>query len=139
MVGRVVTSSSSMMRGLVRATYALSGPHLPGRCADAGAAWIATARAYGAGRRRTRRPRPQRGATGDLGRAPVRWPGVSGPSSTSRPDRPSRLPTVSVAGFRRLCVASLVMVALIVVTGAAVRLTGSGLGCSDWPACTTAT
>ncbi len=28
------------------------------------------------------------------------------------------------------------MVSLIVVTGAAVRLTGSGLGCSDWPDCT---
>ena len=27
------------------------------------------------------------------------------------------------------------LVALIVVTGAAVRLTGSGLGCSDWPEC----
>jgi cytochrome c oxidase assembly protein subunit 15 len=33
-------------------------------------------------------------------------------------------------------VASLVLVALIVVSGAAVRLTGSGLGCSDWPDCT---
>jgi heme a synthase len=28
-----------------------------------------------------------------------------------------------------------VLVAVIVVTGAAVRLTGSGLGCSDWPNC----
>jgi len=28
------------------------------------------------------------------------------------------------------------LVALIVVTGGAVRLTGSGLGCSDWPVCT---
>ncbi len=32
--------------------------------------------------------------------------------------------------------ASLAMVALIVLTGAAVRLTGSGLGCADWPDCT---
>ncbi len=30
---------------------------------------------------------------------------------------------------------ALVLVALIVVTGGAVRLTGSGLGCSDWPEC----
>lgn len=37
--------------------------------------------------------------------------------------------------FRRLCVAALVLVAVIVVTGAAVRLTGSGLGCDDWPNC----
>ncbi len=29
------------------------------------------------------------------------------------------------------------MVTLIVVTGAAVRLTGSGLGCADWPTCST--
>jgi cytochrome c oxidase assembly protein subunit 15 len=37
--------------------------------------------------------------------------------------------------FRTICVAALVSVAAIVVTGAAVRLTGSGLGCSDWPNC----
>jgi heme a synthase len=35
----------------------------------------------------------------------------------------------------RLDVLALVLVALIVVTGGAVRLTGSGLGCSDWPEC----
>jgi cytochrome c oxidase assembly protein subunit 15 len=32
-------------------------------------------------------------------------------------------------------VAALVLTALIVVTGGAVRLTGSGLGCSNWPEC----
>jgi cytochrome c oxidase assembly protein subunit 15 len=37
--------------------------------------------------------------------------------------------------FRRICVAALVFVAAIVVTGAAVRLSGSGLGCDDWPNC----
>ena len=31
--------------------------------------------------------------------------------------------------------AALVLVAVIVVTGAGVRLTGSGLGCNDWPNC----
>ena len=31
--------------------------------------------------------------------------------------------------------AALVMLAVIVVSGAAVRLTGSGLGCPDWPTC----
>ncbi len=31
----------------------------------------------------------------------------------------------------------LALVALIVLTGGAVRLTGSGLGCSDWPDCST--
>jgi cytochrome c oxidase assembly protein subunit 15 len=39
------------------------------------------------------------------------------------------------AEFRRLCISALVLVGVIVVTGAAVRLTGSGLGCSDWPNC----
>ncbi|MEQ1872168.1 MAG: COX15/CtaA family protein [Ilumatobacteraceae bacterium] len=37
--------------------------------------------------------------------------------------------------FRTICVAALVMLCLIVVSGAAVRLTGSGLGCTDWPNC----
>jgi cytochrome c oxidase assembly protein subunit 15 len=37
--------------------------------------------------------------------------------------------------LRRLAIASLVAVCLIVLTGAAVRLTGSGLGCPDWPTC----
>ena len=31
---------------------------------------------------------------------------------------------------------ALVLLVFIVVTGAAVRLTGSGLGCTDWPNCT---
>jgi heme a synthase len=37
--------------------------------------------------------------------------------------------------YRKVCIAALVAVCIIVVTGAAVRLTGSGLGCSDWPNC----
>ncbi len=37
--------------------------------------------------------------------------------------------------FRRICGAALVLVGVIVVTGAAVRLSGSGLGCNDWPNC----
>ncbi len=37
--------------------------------------------------------------------------------------------------FRTICLVALLSVAAIVVTGAAVRLTGSGLGCSDWPNC----
>ncbi len=47
-----------------------------------------------------------------------------------------RLPTVSPSLSRRLDVVALVLTALIVVTGGAVRLTGSGLGCSNWPECT---
>ncbi len=36
--------------------------------------------------------------------------------------------------YRRITQAALVLLVLIVVTGAGVRLTGSGLGCTDWPA-----
>jgi len=46
-----------------------------------------------------------------------------------------RLPTVSPLLVRRLAVAAVVGYALLVVTGGAVRLTGSGLGCPDWPSC----
>lgn len=38
--------------------------------------------------------------------------------------------------LRRVAVASLVMNILIIVTGALVRLTDSGLGCPTWPQCT---
>ena len=37
--------------------------------------------------------------------------------------------------FRRLCQFTLVIVVLNIVTGAAVRLSDSGLGCPDWPTC----
>ncbi len=46
-----------------------------------------------------------------------------------------RTPTVSPSLSHRLNVLALVLTALIVITGGAVRLTGSGLGCSDWPTC----
>ena len=37
--------------------------------------------------------------------------------------------------FRWFALADFVAMILIIATGAAVRLTGSGLGCPDWPAC----
>ncbi|HEX8976083.1 MAG TPA: COX15/CtaA family protein [Solirubrobacteraceae bacterium] len=37
--------------------------------------------------------------------------------------------------FRRVADATLIALTLIVMTGAAVRLTGSGLGCPNWPRC----
>jgi heme a synthase len=43
---------------------------------------------------------------------------------------------LSLEGYRRLAVATAVMLVLIVATGATVRLTGSGLGCEHWPGCT---
>lgn len=42
---------------------------------------------------------------------------------------------VSPAQYRRVAYATLVALTVIVLTGAAVRLTGSGLGCPDWPKC----
>ena len=39
------------------------------------------------------------------------------------------------AQYRRISAAALAALAAIIVTGASVRLTGSGLGCSDWPLC----
>src|SRR4051794_23426629 len=46
----------------------------------------------------------------------------------------SRL-AVSPKLYARISSVALAALALIVVTGAAVRLTGSGLGCPDWPKC----
>jgi cytochrome c oxidase assembly protein subunit 15 len=43
--------------------------------------------------------------------------------------------TLTPAQYRRVADTSLVLLAMIVFTGAAVRLTGSGLGCPDWPRC----
>lgn len=37
--------------------------------------------------------------------------------------------------YQRVTLVALVALAFIVVTGAGVRLTGSGLGCPDWPTC----
>jgi cytochrome c oxidase assembly protein subunit 15 len=42
---------------------------------------------------------------------------------------------VSPTQYRRIALLAVVLLALIVVTGASVRLTGSGLGCPDWPNC----
>lgn len=46
-----------------------------------------------------------------------------------------RAPRLTPEGYRRITAAALVALSLIVVSGAAVRLTGSGLGCPDWPTC----
>lgn len=42
---------------------------------------------------------------------------------------------VPPAAYAKLCRAAMVLLGLIVVTGAAVRLTKSGLGCPTWPQC----
>src|SRR5687768_8308296 len=39
------------------------------------------------------------------------------------------------AAYRRVTLAAVLALGFIIVSGAAVRLTGSGLGCPDWPTC----
>jgi cytochrome c oxidase assembly protein subunit 15 len=46
-----------------------------------------------------------------------------------------RLPKVTPRLYARVALVALTALTLIVLTGAAVRLTGSGLGCPDWPKC----
>jgi heme a synthase len=46
-----------------------------------------------------------------------------------------RVPHLTPATYHRLTLVTLFALAFIVVTGGAVRLTGSGLGCPDWPTC----
>src|SRR5713101_9954804 len=46
-----------------------------------------------------------------------------------------RLPTISPRTYARVSLVALAALTLIVLTGAPVRLTGSGLGCPDWPKC----
>ena len=55
--------------------------------------------------------------------------------STTLRARARRL-ELSPATFRRLAVAAALWLWLIVLTGATVRLTSSGLGCEHWPGCT---
>lgn len=42
---------------------------------------------------------------------------------------------LSPSAYLRVCRVAAILVAVIIVTGAAVRLTGSGLGCPSWPNC----
>jgi cytochrome c oxidase assembly protein subunit 15 len=42
---------------------------------------------------------------------------------------------LSPAAYRRIVLVAAVLLGLIIVSGGAVRLTGSGLGCPDWPNC----
>lgn len=44
-------------------------------------------------------------------------------------------PVISPEGYVRITRTALWLLCIIVVSGAAVRLSGSGLGCSDWPNC----
>ena len=46
------------------------------------------------------------------------------------------MPRLTLATYRRIALAAVGAMGLIVVTGGAVRLTKSGLGCPTWPQCT---
>src|SRR5215212_5611949 len=46
-----------------------------------------------------------------------------------------RAPRLTSRAYSRLTVAALCSLVAIVITGALVRLTDSGLGCADWPRC----
>lgn len=46
-----------------------------------------------------------------------------------------RVPHLSPESYRRITLVAAILLAVIIVTGGAVRLTGSGLGCPDWPNC----
>lgn len=43
---------------------------------------------------------------------------------------------ISLATYRKIVLVALVALIAIIITGGVVRLTGSGLGCADWPGCT---
>ena len=61
---------------------------------------------------------------------------ASAASSAIKIILPGTMPGVRYRLLRPLALASLIANAALVVTGAAVRLTGSGLGCPTWPRCT---
>ena len=50
-----------------------------------------------------------------------------------------RAPRISPAAYQRITLVALVLLAVIIVSGAAVRLSGSGLGCPTWPSCGSST
>ncbi len=51
------------------------------------------------------------------------------------PSDPLRGRRLSPASYRRITLLAVWALGFIIVTGGAVRLTGSGLGCPDWPTC----
>jgi heme a synthase len=70
----------------------------------------------------------------------VSAPLTTGKTSATRPWQrllAAALLTPTPAALRRWALGGVVTSALIILTGAAVRLSQSGLGCPDWPDCTT--
>jgi cytochrome c oxidase assembly protein subunit 15 len=48
-----------------------------------------------------------------------------------------RVPQLNPRAYQRITLVAAGLLSIIIVTGGAVRLSGSGLGCPDWPACST--
>src|SRR5207249_3852602 len=48
-----------------------------------------------------------------------------------------RVPHLNPLAYRRITIVAAVLLAIIIVTGGAVRLSDSGLGCPSWPNCST--
>ena len=74
---------------------------------------------------------------------PMAAPPAAEPRRATAPagGRSRRLPggrslTVSPRAFRIVALVTVWVLALTIISGAAVRLTGSGLGCDTWPSCT---
>ncbi len=88
-------------------------------------------------RRRSRRRSPPPGFTDQdrLGRGRSR--ASSSPDVTVAPGRVARMRALAVSprAFVWLAAASAFSLYLILITGATVRLTASGLGCENWPGC----
>ena len=117
------------------------------RCLRAGAGWLIHDRyrhltvPCGAGRHDPRRPwlrhcNPSRpgGVGGSRRRGTASWRHRPRTDRVLLPRRMER--TRSPRTLSLIAPVALWMLTLIVVTGAAVRVTGSGLGCPTWPKCT---
>lgn len=68
------------------------------------------------------------------GRPPARRERAAPPPYSSQ-GLMSRLPTFTPRQYELITLTALVLLFAIVLSGAAVRLTGSGLGCEHWPRC----
>ncbi len=78
-----------------------------------------------------------------MGSVPAPLTDPDAPASAAARTRSARWPAwtdfvlaPSAVALRRWALAGVITSALIILTGAAVRLSQSGLGCPDWPACT---
>src|SRR3954452_2193612 len=93
------------------------------------------------GRPRSSPKRRDSGSAGPRGSAATERGTGSGGYSFEYSDRTAPeatltpLPKISPSLYARITTVTLVLLAAIVFTGAAVRLTGSGLGCPTWPEC----